>query len=391
MEALLALAHLAEDRVQLLLAAPEPDFRYRPMAVTEPFSLTPYERRALAPAVEEAGGRFVEAGMQAVRVDDHIAEFDDGSEEEYGALVVCVGARPRASFEHAFTFTVPGVPLDLDDLLAHARSAEPNRIAFVVPSGVAWALPLYELAVLTAKCIADRDDAVEVSIVTPEPSPLAIFGPGPSEAVAQLLRARGINVHCGAHAREAGEGMLVLVPGEEELRAAAIVALPVLDGPSIDGLPTDQDGFIPIDDHARVYDVSDVYAAGDGTNFPIKQGGLGTQQADAGAEHIAARFGAELEPAPFHPVLRGKLLVGEETVSMRTEIAGGGGEGAASLDYLWWPPFKVSGRYLSPWLMGSDASVEPEPPARSIDVEVSLPREWHREPMSLDPYRMIDS
>ena len=30
--------------------------------------------------------------------------------------------------------------------------------------------------------------------------------------------------------------------------------------------------------------------------------------------------------------------------------AGGGGEGVASPDYLWWPPHKVSGRYLAPWL-----------------------------------------
>ena len=35
-----------------------------------------------------------------------------------------------------------------------------------------------------------------------------------------------------------------------------------------------------------------VYAAGDATDFPIKQGGLATQQADAVAERIAARAGA---------------------------------------------------------------------------------------------------
>ena len=65
-----------------------------------------------------------------------------------------------------------------------------------------------------------------------------------------------------------------------------------MEGPAIDGLPADEQGFIPIDDHARVKGLEDVYAAGDGTNFPIKQGGLGTQQADAAAEHIAHRLGA---------------------------------------------------------------------------------------------------
>ena len=43
-------------------------------------------------------------------------------------------------------------------------------------------------------------------------------------------------------------------------------------------------------------DLAGVYAAGDGTAFPIKQGGLATQQADAVAETIAAAAGAPVEP-----------------------------------------------------------------------------------------------
>ncbi len=75
---------------------------------------------------------------------------------------------------------------------------------------------------------------------------------------------------------------------------------------------------------------------------------------------------------------------------MRTEVAGGGGEGVVSHDYLWWPPSKVSGRYLAPWLEGEAAPAGPDPPAGSIDVEISLPQEWHREPMALDPYEPLD-
>jgi sulfide:quinone oxidoreductase len=157
-------------------------------------------------------------------------------------------------------------------------------------------------------------------------------------------------------------------------------------GPGIAGLPADERGFIPIDDHARVGGVDDVYAAGDGTTFPIKQGGLGTQQADAAAEHIAARFGAPVEPQPFHPILRGQLLTGEESLHLQQDVAGGAGEGAASADYLWWPPHKVSGRYLAPWLEGDAPHLDPTPPRHSIDVEIALPKEWHAEPMALDPF-----
>jgi len=72
-----------------------------------------------------------------------------------------------------------------------------------------------------------------------------------------------------------------------------VVALPQLEGPRLPGLPADGLGFIQIDEHARVVGLDDVYAAGDATDFPIKQGGIATQQADAAVEMIAGRH---LEP-----------------------------------------------------------------------------------------------
>ena len=48
----------------------------------------------------------------------------------------------------------------------------------------------------------------------------------------------------------------------------------------------------------------DIFAAGDATDQPVKQGGLATQQADAAAELIAAEAGARVTPQPFRRVLR---------------------------------------------------------------------------------------
>ena len=129
-----------------------------------------------------------------------------------------------------------------------------------------------------------------------------------------------------------------------------------------------------------------MYAAGDGTNFPIKHGGIGTQQADAAAEEIAAQAGASIDPAPFRPVIRGRLIAGEEYVNLQADIAGGGGEGVASYDYLWWPPQKIAGKYLTAELTGRTAHELGPPPEHGIDVEVSLAVDWHRDPMALDPY-----
>jgi len=80
------------------------------------------------------------------------------------------------------------------------------------------------------------------------------------------------------------------------------------------------------------------------------------------------------------------LLTGEESLSLRHEIAGGRGEGTASADYLWWPPHKISGRYLAPFLGHEIVHDDQEPPSRSIEVELALPMEWHEQPMALDPY-----
>jgi sulfide:quinone oxidoreductase len=231
----------------------------------------------------------------------------------------------------------------------------------------------------------ERGLEVELEIVTPEPRPLAIFGTAPSAAVATLLGARGIRFTGGASVEEDAEGYLIH-PGGGRLEAGALVALPVMTGPGIPGLPADDDGFIPIDQHAAVVGAADLFAAGDATTFPIKQGGLGTQQADAAAEMIASRAGARVDPQPFRPVLRGKLITGEESLHLRGVAAGGGGEGSASADYLWWPPQKVAGRYLAPYLAGETPVGDLEPPARSLDIEVAWPTEWHSQPMALDPF-----
>jgi sulfide:quinone oxidoreductase len=144
------------------------------------------------------------------------------------------------------------------------------------------------------------------------------------------------------------------------------VALPLLRGPQLDGVPSEPEfGFIPVDAHGRVDGLDGVYAAGDATNFPIKQGGLATQQADAVAEHVAARYGARLDPAPFRPVLRGMLFAGGADRYLRA--------GAAAAQPLWWPPTKIAGRYLAPYVYEREPAAKPGPaPDGFVDLEVPL-------------------
>jgi len=385
-EALLALRDLAGDLVHVTLASPAPEFVYKPLTVEEPFSPEPATRLELEPLVAETGGTFVQKGLRAIDADRRIAELDDGTTLDFDAAIVCIGAKAREAFAGAETLRTSGDPIDIDALLRQADQHEFGRMVFIVPPTGSWPLPVYELALMAGHRAHELALVVRIVIVTPEPQPLSVFGHLASDAVSSLLATRLIEVRTGVRAREGANGSIVLDPGGEKLDAGAVVALPQLEGPALAGLPADERGFIPIDEHGRVRGLPGVYAAGDGTNFPIKHGGLGTQQADAAAEAIAAQAGASVEPAPFHPVIRGKLITGDESLNLQADIAGGGGEGVSSLDYLWWPPQKIAGKYLTAQLSGRTPHELGPPPEHGVEVEVSLGADWHREPMGLDPY-----
>jgi sulfide:quinone oxidoreductase len=171
----------------------------------------------------------------------------------------------------------------------------------------------------------------------------------------------------------------VIQPGARELEARRVVALPRAVGPGVQGLEADARGFIPVDRHGRVAGAERVWAAGDATAFPIKQGGIAAQQADAAAQSIAALAGASVQPQPFHPVLRGMLLTGRGRDWLRADIGGGGGEAEAERHALWWPPTKVAGRYLAPYLQElaaadeAGAAAAPSGQPVELDLERELP------------------
>ena len=387
LEAMMAVRDHAGERVDITLAAPDPDFVYKPLIVEEPFSAQPAEQHALAPIAEQFDAQFIQQPITAVLPKAHKVELADGSSLEYDKLILCIGARPRPAFAHAVPLRTDGTVIPIDSLLRETESSESGVMAFVIPPGRTWPLPVYELALMAQRRVRELGvQGVECLVVTPEESPLIVFGRAASDAVSSLLAARGIKIRTAVRVKEAASGQLLLAPGDERIEIGQMVSLPVLEGPDLAGIPADEEGFIPIDDHARVRGVEDVYAAGDGTNFPIKHGGIGTEEADAAAEHIAASVGAEIDPQPFRPVIRGKLLTGDDSLHMQHDVAGGGGEGTASPDYLWWPPGKVAGRYLSAFL-GQRIAGDLEPPPHLLDVEVALPEEWHKDPMALDPFR----
>jgi sulfide:quinone oxidoreductase len=368
LETLIALNDLAGDRVRTTLVAPEADFTYRPLTVAEPFSLGHAERYPIERFAADFGAGVVQQAVTEVMPDDHRLRCASGLELTYDVLVIAVGARTERPFERGITFGEPGAREALGGLLADIEQGYAKSVAFVVPPGTSWPLPLYELALMTAADVWSMgiDDA-ELKLVTPEQAPLDVFGTPASDAVASLLADARISF-VGSSYASVKDRSIVLAPGHRPLDANRIVTLPLLRGPAIAGLPGDANGFIPVDDQGAVVGIGDVYAAGDATTFPIKQGGLATQMADAVAQAIAARAGAPVEAAPMRPVLRGMLLTGGTKQFLRHAITGGRGDGETAQHALWWPPHKVAGHYLAPYLFGRQ-----EADLLSVEAETHVP------------------
>ena len=373
LEAALALRAIAEGRVDVELLAPEPRFWYRPLAVAEPFALGEVRNFDLSSLASEMGASFTRGELVSVDAARRLAHTSPGGVVPYDTLLIAAGTTPVAAVRGAITFRGPADTPKIEALLAEFQAGAVRHVTFAVPTGAVWSLPAYELALMTAGWLADRElTDVALAIVTPEPAPLQLFGREASDAVAALLEKRGIALHVGAYAVEARPGELVLV-GDETVVSDRVVALPRLQGPQIGGIPQTFEGFIPVDEHGRVTGVDDVYAAGDITTFAVKQGGIAAQQAEAAAERIAADAGVSLDPRPFRPVLRGLLLTGSEPQYLHSELASQGSAWVSS-EALWWPPAKIVGRYLSPFLAGvtgTPASSEP-PPHAGVRVDVEL-------------------
>jgi sulfide:quinone oxidoreductase len=383
LEAALALQALAENRVAVELLAPEPQFWYRPLAVAEPFGLGEVRHFDLPELASRAGATFSPGALTAVDVGERLAYTSVGSSISYDVLLVACGAFPTQAVAGAFTFRGPADTDQMRGLLDDLVAGRAQRVAFVVPWGAVWSLPAYELALMTSAYLAERGiDGAELTLVTPEDEPLQLFGRAGSDAVRELLEQSGIAVVTRACAVELVDGELRLVP-DGRLSAERVVALPRLRGPRIDGLAQTVEGFVPVDANGQVHGLDDVFAAGDITSFPVKQGGIATQQADAAAEMIAVLAGVELAPQPFRPVLRGLLLTGRQPRYLRHGLTGGAGDAsAAGAEPLWWPPAKVVGRYLAPFL-GAAAGVGSHPEAAAgpgvLPVEVPLEEERLRD------------
>ncbi len=353
-ETMLALRAQLGDRVGLSFVAAEPQLVFRPTATVEAFADMPplvYDLRSIA---EDLDATFHGARLESVATSAHYVRLSSGSRIPYDALVIAVGARPVSHISGALTFRDQrDVPL-FQRVLSGIDSGKLRRLVFALPAGQTWALPVYELALLSRARISERGLHTTVTLVSPEATPLAVFGEQPSSLIAQLLAARGVEFVGDAVPRAVLRDGSLQLRSDRVVPADKVVAGPQLRGRWITGITADWWGFIAVDGDGRVAGIPDVYAAGDITNFPVKQAGLATQQADLVADAIARDFGANPSERRSQRLLQARLVGSPEPIYLRAELDPSGRATLATLariateDEVAQP--KVFAQHLTPYL-----------------------------------------
>ncbi|MFY9265895.1 MAG: FAD-dependent oxidoreductase [Solirubrobacterales bacterium] len=348
LEAAIGLSDSFVMRATVTVITSSTEFVYTPFAVLEPFGLGKASKFDLRETLANPRVSIVEDVASRVDVDRRVVCTAAGREVAFDAAVVATGAQRHAVLDNAITIGGPGGIERMGFLVAEIDAGTVGTVVFAIPPGITWTLPLYELAMLTAARAKSRlRDSVRVVLVTAEDEPLAIFGHQASRRIRELLDERDVELATSTHAvNYDGESLELAM--RENIAADRVVAMPRLFGQPIPGLPHDRDGFLQTDAFGLIDGLKDVYAAGDVTAFPVKQGGIAAQQADAVVSALEARFGGREEAEPFHPDLRGILVTENEELFMHAQFAAGGRDTAElSNDPLWNPGDKIYSKHLS--------------------------------------------
>ena len=351
LEAALAFQDIDIDRaLQVEVIAPESRFVYRPLSVRDPFGPRATHAYELAPLVAGAGARLRGGQVDAVEPDERLVTLGDGTQLPYDALLLATGAARQPALPGVGTFSGPADAPAFHTFVESLCRGAFHRVAFIVPPGPCWPLPVYELALQAGARLKASDVEAQLAVITPESGALAMFGPVASRAVEAALHDRGVTVHPGTYAESLRDRQLRL-----DMQGAVLVdaawAAPRLVARVPAGVPVAAEGFVPVDDAGRVEGFVDLFAAGDMTLGQVKQGGVAAQQAAVAAHAIAALAGIESEPTPTPPVLRALMLTGGEPLWLRADPSSDT-PSEASDEPLWWPPHKIFGHYLAPVLAG---------------------------------------
>src|SRR6476469_2171184 len=164
------------------------------ITVLEPCAAGHAERRPLRELAGRADAEVLEGRLAAIDAGAHTVTTETGDTVAYDGLLITIGARAEAAAPHTIAFGLPDAVEQLHGAIQDLEQGYLHEMAFIVPEGVHWSLPLYELALMTAQRAWESGQHPRVTLVTPESAPLELFGPDASKLLADALAEAGIEV-----------------------------------------------------------------------------------------------------------------------------------------------------------------------------------------------------
>ena len=306
-----------------------------------------------------------------------------GDTLSYEKLVVATGARMLPAFDHAITFGEQGSGEAMRELVDGVERGAVRRVAFIAPTSIGWTLPIYELALMTARAARRSQIDAELVLITREDRPLAVFGTQPSRTAAQWLRASGVEF-IGAARADVRPGVVLLEPGQRSVPTDGVVALPLVRGTRLEGVPADEFGFIPVDRHGRVRGLEASMPQVTPPTSRSSRADSPPSRPTPSRPHIAAHVWApRSRPPRSAPCSAACSSPAATQASCAPAISPTPTRAPRLSSPLWWPPTKIAGRYLRPTSSGGDASEAFGPPPSGfaeIDVELSISEQPDSEP-----------
>ena len=201
---------------------------------------------------------------------------------------------------------------------------------------------------------------VSVTVVTPEREPLWIFGEAAGAALRELLSERGIELRTEERAASCDRRRPMARVRRRRRRRHRDQPPAARRGRRSRACPRTKTGSCRPTPTGTSPARRGVLAAGDATTLPDQAGRSRDAAGRRRCRDDRARARRRRRAAPFAPVLRGLLLTGGAPLYLRAELDARGERracrrstrlrGEVSSHALWWPPGKVAGRYLAPYL-----------------------------------------
>ncbi len=337
LEAALYARRRLEDRAEVVLVSDGAQFLFRPFLTYVPFGLAPEQVQMDLAGIARANGIVFRQGRVDAAHPTEKAISVDGGALRYDFLVLATGAAPGPEALpglHAHAYTV-WRQADMERLqgafAALVRAVEGGqrrRVVLLVPPGCQWAGPLYELAFMLAAWLHEQQarHGVELLLLTPERAHVEVLGPAIHAMLAEELERRHIESRTGQRVDRVEDGVLIDPDGGRVPFDLLIAAPTYTAAASWRPLPVDAQGFVRTETASRqVTGHPDVYAVGDASDFPVKQAVLALLQADAAAEHLAARVLGTAPAFSFDPSDVWLIEQLDQAVLARVPLGEGGG------------------------------------------------------------------